>query len=210
MGTSVFWELTCDYEVGTSVFWYEVGTSVFWYEVGTSVFWELTCDWLITSPKGVRMEISASSKGPFSCKGFNLSLVLLSLSLASWVTLYYSFSHEHFQLSHLIFFFYIFYITGEIVKCTFDNGACDIQNRFGNNFDWSLRTGSTPTSGTGPSKDHTPNILPILTGTGKHLCLSFLRPVQNRLFKTVCWSKRMKNKLIIFFLLCLSNARIKR
>lgn len=40
-------------------------------------------------------------------------------------------------------------------ECTFDdNTYCSWTNAADNQFDWTLRKGTTPTSGTGPNGDH--------------------------------------------------------
>ena len=40
-------------------------------------------------------------------------------------------------------------------NCSFENGLCGVVNEIGDDFDWSLNSGSTISSGTGPSGDHT-------------------------------------------------------
>ncbi|XP_064619815.1 MAM and LDL-receptor class A domain-containing protein 1-like isoform X2 [Lineus longissimus] len=40
-------------------------------------------------------------------------------------------------------------------NCTFDESECGWTQNSGDDFDWTLHHGSTPTSGTGPSSDHT-------------------------------------------------------
>ena len=40
-------------------------------------------------------------------------------------------------------------------KCSFESGLCGAVNEVGDKFDWSLNSGSTISSGTGPSGDHT-------------------------------------------------------
>ena len=47
---------------------------------------------------------------------------------------------------------YCHYVIGD---CSFENGMCTWVNvRNGDHFDWTIRSGSTPSSQTGPSSDH--------------------------------------------------------
>ena len=41
------------------------------------------------------------------------------------------------------------------VACTFETGLCGWTQDQGDDFDWSSHTGTTATSGTGPTNDHT-------------------------------------------------------
>ena len=51
-------------------------------------------------------------------------------------------------------------ITGTTVKCTFDSGLCSGWSQAtSDSFDWTVRSGKTPSRDTGPSADH--------SGTGK-------------------------------------------
>jgi len=43
----------------------------------------------------------------------------------------------------------------DVVNCNFENGLCNLVQDSHDNLDWTLRTGSTPTSSTGPRADHT-------------------------------------------------------
>lgn len=40
-------------------------------------------------------------------------------------------------------------------NCNFEEAVCPWANIRGENFDWMIHTGSTPSSGTGPVTDHT-------------------------------------------------------
>lgn len=39
--------------------------------------------------------------------------------------------------------------------CTFENGLCGFTNVDGDDFDWTIRMGKTPSGRTGPEADHT-------------------------------------------------------
>ncbi|XP_013421067.1 deleted in malignant brain tumors 1 protein isoform X2 [Lingula anatina] len=43
----------------------------------------------------------------------------------------------------------------EIIECSFEGGLCNFTQEATDDADWVLHTGATPTSGTGPSSDHT-------------------------------------------------------
>ncbi|KAK7491885.1 hypothetical protein BaRGS_00016904 [Batillaria attramentaria] len=45
--------------------------------------------------------------------------------------------------------------TQDVVNCNFDSGLCNLAQDHADNFDWSRRSGHTPTSNTGPNADHT-------------------------------------------------------
>ncbi|KAJ7385144.1 Meprin A subunit beta [Desmophyllum pertusum] len=55
------------------------------------------------------------------------------------------------------------------VKCTFDNGLCSgWAQSTSDHFDWTVRSGATPSSGTGPSTDH--------SGSGKYIYIETSYP----------------------------------
>ncbi|XP_045208516.1 MAM domain-containing glycosylphosphatidylinositol anchor protein 1-like [Mercenaria mercenaria] len=57
------------------------------------------------------------------------------------------------------------------VKCTFDAGLCSWHQSVNDNFDWTLISGETPTTNTGPSNDHT-----LGTAAGKYIFIETSAP----------------------------------
>ena len=77
-------------------------------------------------------------------------------------------------ISKIVHFYIIKFISG-LDSCDFDNGnLCDWANNAGTNptnYTWVVHSGSTPTSGTGPSGDHSANGQGKRQGVGTYCIL---------------------------------------
>ncbi|XP_060553220.1 MAM domain-containing glycosylphosphatidylinositol anchor protein 1-like [Ruditapes philippinarum] len=60
-----------------------------------------------------------------------------------------------------------------LVKCSFDNDICNWRQSTGDDFDWTLLSGNTPTTNTGPPTDHT-----YRNSSGKYIFIETSAPRQ--------------------------------
>ena len=64
-------------------------------------------------------------------------------------------------------FKFFYFLNFSAVGCNFDKSKCGFVQDNSDNFNWTRRMGSTPSSNTGPSGDHT-------TGKGINIFLNFV------------------------------------
>ena len=65
-----------------------------------------------------------------------------------------------------------------VATCDFESGVCGWMQLTSDDFDWTRKRGSTPSSNTGPTVDHT---LKTTTGTYKHIPLFKTRFIKETL-----------------------------